>query len=54
MGIDIKSERSGAAVHFRLVICVSLRTAASVEAPSSLIVFSARLRARGRMGTVRE
>ena len=34
MGID-RNANTGAAAHFRLVICVSLRTAASAEAPSS-------------------
>ena len=42
----------GAAAHLSLVICVSLRMAASAEAPLSPIQFSARLRARGG-GSVR-
>ena len=44
-----------AAAHSRLVICVSLlRTAASAEAPSSPMLLSAILQARGRMGLVRQ
>jgi hypothetical protein len=41
-GIDMKVN-SGAAAHSRLVICVSLRMAASAEAPSALIWLSPRL-----------
>ena len=47
MGIDIKAN-ARAAAHFRSVICVSLRTAASAEAPSALISLLWRLRVRGR------
>ena len=35
MGADTKENTSGAAAHLRLVIFVSLRTAASAEAPST-------------------
>ena len=52
MGIDAKAN-ARAAAHFRLVICVSLRMAASAEAPSSPILFQARLRARGGAGIMR-
>ena len=38
----------------QVVICVSLRTAASAEAPSSPMSLPQILQARGRMGTVRE
>ena len=38
MGIDRKAN-TGAAAHFKLVICVSLRMAASAEAPLSPIQF---------------
>ena len=38
----------------RLVILVSLRTAASAMAPLAPMWLSSRLRARGKMGTVRE
>ena len=48
-GIDTEAN-AWAAAHFRLVICVSLRMAASAEAPSSPILFQARLRARGGAG----
>ena len=53
MGIDMKVN-SGAAAHLRLVICVSLRMAASAEAPSYLMSFASRLRARGGVAMVRE
>mgnify|MGYP005703336089 CR=1 FL=1 len=49
MGIDIKAN-AWAAAHLRLVICVSLRMAASAEAPSAPMPLSSRLQARGRMG----
>ena len=52
-GIDTKAN-TGAAAHFRLVICVSLRMAASAGAPLSPIELRARLRARGGVGMVRE
>ena len=44
----------GAAAHLSEVIFVSLRAAASAEAPSSPMPLYAILQARGRMGTVRE
>ena len=53
-GADTKANTLGAAAHLRLEIIVSLRMAASAEAPSSPIRLLSRLRARGRMGTVRE
>ena len=37
MGADTKVKTSGAAAHFRLVIFVSLRMAASAVAPSSVM-----------------
>ena len=54
MGADTKANTSGAAAHLRLVIFVSLRMAASAVAPSALMLLPARLRARGRIGAVRE
>ena len=53
-GADTKANTLGAAAHLRLVIFVSLRMAASAVAPSAPMLLSSRLRARGRMGTVRE
>ena len=35
MGADMEADASGAAAHLSLVIFVSLRTAASAEAPST-------------------
>ena len=52
-GADIKAN-AWAAAHSRLVTCVSLRMAASAEAPSSPILFQARLRARGGAGMMGE
>ena len=49
-----RNEHFGAAAHSRSVICVSLRMAASAVAPSALMWLPPRLRARGRIGTVRE
>ena len=49
-----KSEHSRVAAYPRVVICVSLRMAASAEAPSSPMLLAAILQARGRMGLVRE
>ena len=46
-GIDTNAR---AAAHLRLVICVSLRMAASAEVPSSPIQFHRRLQARGGAG----
>ena len=53
MGADTKAN-AWAAAHFRLVIIVSLRMAASAEAPSSPTLFQARLRARGGAGMMGE
>ena len=53
-GADTKANTLGAAAHLRLVMSVSLRMAASAVAPSALMLLPVRLRARGRMGTVRE
>ena len=52
-GADTKAN-AWAAAHSRLVTCVSLRMAASAEAPSSPILFQARLRARGGAGKMGE
>eukprot|EP00964_Phaeocystis_antarctica_P063250 scaffold37942_cov57-Phaeocystis_antarctica.AAC.4 len=49
-GADTKANTLGAAAHLRLVIFVSLRTAASAVAPSAPIVLPPTLRARCRMG----
>ena len=54
MGIDTKANTLRAAAYPRVVICVSLRMAASVDAPSAPMPLYAMLQARGRMGTVRE
>ena len=51
-GADRKANTLGGAAHLRLVICVSLRMAASAEAPSSPMRLSQRLRGMGG-GTVR-
>ena len=53
-GADRKANSSGVAAHLRLVIFVLLRMAASAVAASALMWLPPRLRARGRMGTVRE
>ena len=53
-GADTKANTLGAAAHLRLVIFVSLRTAASAVAPSAPMPLHSRLRARGGMGAVRE
>jgi len=45
MGIDTKQTLCGGA-HLRLVICVSLRVAASAEAPWSPMLLLKRLRMR--------
>ena len=42
-GADAEANTSGAAAHSRLVIIVSLRTAASAEAPSTPISLNPRL-----------
>ena len=52
MGVDAKANTRVAA-HSRLEICVSLRTAASAEAPSSPMLLSFRLCARSRAEMVR-
>ena len=52
-GIDMKAN-TRAAAHPRLVICVSLRMAASAEAPSYPMPLPLRLRARVGLGMVRE
>jgi len=52
-GIDMKAN-TRAAAHFRLVIFVSLRMAASAEAPLSPMLLQKRLRVRGGVGMVRE
>jgi len=53
MGIDTKAN-TWAAAHSRWVIIVSLRMAASAEAPKYLMALPLRLRARGGVGMVRE
>ena len=53
MGVDIKAN-TRAAAHSKLVICVSLRMAASAEAPSAKMLLLPRLRARSRVETVRD
>ena len=50
----LTQEHSGVAAHHSLVICVSLRMAASAEAPSYPMPLPPRLRARGGVGVVRE
>ena len=54
VGADTKGNTSGVAAHSRLVIFVSLRMAASAITPLSLMPLRLRLRARGKMETVRE
>eukprot|EP00964_Phaeocystis_antarctica_P051171 scaffold29846_cov45-Phaeocystis_antarctica.AAC.3 len=51
MGADTKANTSGAAAHLRSVIFVSLRMAASAEAPSTPSSLPTRLRARDTMET---
>ena len=53
MGIDRKADALVAA-HSSLVICVSLRMAASAEAPLAPMLLLPILRARGGVGMVRE
>ena len=53
MGIDRKADALVAA-HSSLVICVSLRMAASAEAPLAPMLLRPILRARGGVGMVRE
>ena len=52
-GIDTEAN-AWAAAHFRLVICVSLRMAASAEAPLYPILLQASLQARGGAGMMGE
>ena len=54
MGAYTKANTSGAAAHLRLVIFVSLRTAAIAVVPSAPMRLRSRLRVRGKMETVRE
>ena len=54
MGADTKANTSGAAAHLRLVIFVSLRTAAIAVAPSAPMPLLLRLRVRGKMETVKD
>ena len=49
-----KKANARAAAHFRFVICVSLRMAASAEAPLSPIALSQRLQRVGEVGRARE
>ena len=53
-GADTKANTLGAAAYSRLEILVSLRTAASADAPWSPILVLRSLCRRGRAGTVRE
>ena len=53
MGADTKANTLGAAAHSRLEIFVSLRTAASLEAPSAPILLKLRLQQRGGARMVR-
>ena len=50
MGVDTNA-KIGEAAHLREVIFVSLRTAASAEAPFSPMLLKLRLRAMGRAGS---
>ena len=54
MGADTKANTQWAAAHLRWEIIVSLRTAASAEAPSSLMSLSWRLQSMGEVGSVRD
>ena len=49
-----QQKRTLSAAHSRLVICISLRMAASAEAPLSPIQLDPRLRGMGGMGLARE
>ena len=49
-----KKANARAAAHLRFVICVSLRTAASAEAPLSPIALPERLQRVGKVGRTRE
>ena len=53
MGAD-KKANARAAAHLRFVICVSLRMAASAEAPLSPIALPERLQRVGEVGRTRE
>ena len=52
MGADRKANYRVVA-HLRLVICVSLRIAASAEAPSALMLLYPILQSMGKVGAVR-
>ena len=54
VGADTKANTLGAAAHSRLEIFVSLRTAASADAPWALMSLLWRLQARGGARMVRE
>ena len=47
MGADTKANTLRVAAHLRSEICVSLRMAASADAPSTPMLLSRRLRVRG-------
>ena len=53
MGADRKGEHYRVAAHLRLEIIVSLRMAASAEAPLSPILLSTILQSMGKVGAVR-
>ena len=53
MGADTKANTSRAVAYSRVVICVSLRMAASAEAPLSSISLSLILHSMGEVGAVR-
>ena len=53
MGADTKTNTLAAA-YLRVVICVSVRTAASAEAPLSPIPLPKRLQSMGEVGAVRD
>jgi hypothetical protein len=54
VGLDRKANTSRAVAHFRFVIFVLLRMAASAEAASVPMLLRPILRARGGVGMVRE
>ena len=54
MGADKKANTTGAGAHWSPVICVSLRMAASAEAPLAPISLQLTLRTRGGAGMVGE
>ena len=53
-GADIKANTIGAAAHLSWEILVSLRTAASAEAPSSPMLLPWTLQSMGEVGVVRD